>query len=195
MFRKLTITALIATAGLSAVAPSADAAPKNRCKLPGTTTLAMSGQGRVFDQNGTVTACLKKTGQRIVLEGATPGEAVATAGKFAAFGTGSVVNVQRITDGAIPSELPHDTGGEIGKIVVKPNGAAAWAVTPLDDPEASYVQGNERSNHTPQLFSDSELGGVDVTSLTSVPGTGITWLHADGTTGSANLFAGPAELA
>lgn len=199
MIRKLALTAVLAT-GLAA-APGADAAV-NKCKVRGSTTLAQSGASRAYAQGGTVTACLKKTGQRRMLEGVVAGtDVVKVAGQFVAFSSASmddatlrsVVNVQRIVDGASPEFLPNDTNGQVGGIALKNNGAAAWAVTPLDDPAMAYVQGTDRSNHTPDLLSDSEQG-VDPSSLTSVPGTDVTWRYADGTTGSASLFTGPAEV-
>ena len=201
MFRKLTIATAVLASGIAVAAPGADAAV-NKCKARGTTTLAMSGQSRAYDQNGTVFACLKRTGERRALEGVIAGtDVVKVAGKFVAYssapeagdGARSQVNVERIADGASPEFLPSDTGGQVANIALKPNGAAAWAVTPLDDPAMSYVQGTDRSNHTPDLLSDDQTG-VDTASLTSAPGARVSWTYTNGTTGQADLFTGPAEL-
>jgi hypothetical protein len=169
------------------------------------TTLTKSGYARVYAKNDAAIVCVKKTGKRFELAGAQPTEDVFTlGGKFVGFSSLSpefdettahtMVNVVHITDGRIPEFLPTDTGGQVGAIVVKPNGAAAWAVTPLDDPEMAYVQGTDRQNHSPDLLSDTELGGIDTSSLTSGPAGHIEWTYADGTSGEADLFEEPADL-
>lgn len=200
MFRKLALTAALVT-GLAA-APGADAASK--CRTPDSKTLAASPHSRAYSVNGgsTVIVCLKKTGQRRTLDAAGRDiNTVEVAGGYVAYSTASpdsealwpIVNVERIVDGASSEFLPFDTGGQVMMIVVKPNGAAAWTVTPPDDSEMSYVQGTDRSNHTPSLLSDSEQG-VNAVSLNVLPGANVSWLYADGTTDSASLFTGPAEV-
>jgi hypothetical protein len=199
--RSLATVAFIA--GVFGATPAAHAAT-NKCKLKGSTTLAANGYARAFAKNGTATVCVKKTGRRLQLQGADPSQDVFTlGGKFIGFSSAptdgetterTMVNVVHISDGRIPQFLPDDTGGHVDAIVVKPNGAAAWAISPLDDPDMAYVQGTDRANHSPDLLSDSDLGGVDTSTLASGAGGHIAWTYTDGTSGDADLFTEPANL-
>ena len=99
-----------------------------------------------------------------------------------------MVNVIHIPDGAIPNSFPFDTNDQVHKVVVKSDGAAAWAATPSDYPSTlRYVQGMDRSNHPPDQLSD-DTKDVKPSSLKSLSGHMISWHYTDGSTATASLF-------
>jgi len=91
------------------------------------------------------------------------------------------------TNGVIPNQFPFDTNDNVDAIVVKSDGAAAWAATPAPGTGNTYVQGLDRKNHPPDQFSD-DTKFVRGTSLQSLAGHKIAWSYTDGSIGTQNLF-------
>ncbi len=158
------------------------------------TTLAADSYARVYASHGHASVCVKSSGLTRRLKGAVfPGDHVALADKWVAWTSNgsaphSQVTVMHIPNGAISSQYPFDTNDNVGKVVVKSDGAAAWAATPSDYPNTlRYVQGTDRSNHSPDQFSD-DTKDVKPGTLQSLAGHAIGWHYTDGSTGSANLY-------
>ncbi len=158
------------------------------------TTLAADSYARVYaNVHGNAFVCVKATGKTRRLSGGTTSGHFALGGKWVAWtstgsATNSQVTVMHIPDGLVPSTYPFDTNDNIGKVVVKSDGAAAWAATPSDYPDTMrYVQGTDRSNHPPDQLSD-DTKDVKPGTLRSLAGHAIGWHYTDGSTGSANLY-------
>lgn len=168
------------------------ASASQRCKPPGSRTLASDGYMRIYGQSGKAYVCVRSTGTTSQLKSTSPaGNTFEAGGQWVAFSSGAahtVVNVVHIPDHAGENGFPFDTNDHVDKVVVKPDGAAAWAATP--EPAGSgptYVQGFDRRNHPADTFSDDTkdvVGG----SLRSLARHAISWRYADGSSGTANLF-------
>ena len=175
---------------------TADAAPAH-CTAG--KTIATDSYARVYgNSNDSVVACIKATGVKRQLGGASAStDHFALAGKWVAWTSSdtsstnpahSIVNLMHISDGSIPNQFPFDTNDAVKKVVVKSDGASAWAAKPSDYPNSlRYVQGFDRSNHPPDSLSD-DTKDVKPASLTSLPGHAISWKYTDGSSGTANLF-------
>ena len=157
---------------------------------PQSTTLLSNSYARVYGKSGRAFVCVRSSGRITTLQGASPVMSkFALAGTYVAWSSGTgqtVVKVMHVPNLVIiAKQYPYDTNNHVDRIVVKANGAAAWAATPSDD--NTYVQGFDRSNHSADLLSDDTLN-VRGTSLRSLAGKAISWQYTDGTTGTANLY-------
>jgi hypothetical protein len=184
------INVVAVLAGLVVGVPLASAS--QHCQPKGSTTLASDSYARVYAKTGNAYVCVKSTGATTRLKGASPSsDRFALGGQWVAYSSGathSVVNVMHIPNRGIPSGFPFDTGDRVNRVVVKPDGAVAWAATP--QPAGSgftYVQGTDRRNHSPDQFSDDTKNVVG-SSLRSLAGHAISWRYTDGSTGNTNLF-------
>jgi hypothetical protein len=188
----LTVIGLACVSALASAGAAASASTNfvNRnCDRAHTLTLASNSLARVY---GTGTdaafACLKSTNRSTRLQGAS-----ASQGGFALAGTWvgwtsqqrTTVAVMNIRTRTIPSQFPFGVGDFVVKMVVKSDGAAAWAADVSDG--TSYVQGLDRRNHPPDQFSN-DAKFVRGASLQSGAGRRISWQYTDGTTGTAQLF-------
>jgi hypothetical protein len=200
--RMLITAAAALSVAATASAPAAQAAP-GKCKARQSATLASSQQVRVFAKNDVAKVCYKRTGGRFSLDDAQPTEDVFTAaGRFVAYSSSdyedamtpmhSIVNVIQVPSRRIPQFLPQRTNAHVDAIVVKRNGAAAWATTSSDG-ITTAVQGTDRLGHAPDDLSD-DTRVVATTSLTSGPGGEVDWDYTDGTSDSAMLFTEPAPV-
>lgn len=193
----LTRIALATAALTAALAPAAGAA-QFKCNKAGSTTITSNKQARVFAVNGLAKVCDKNTNVRFTLAGASPTEDVFTlGGKFVGYSSGaeeapehSVVNVVHIPTRKIPKYMPTRTNAHVDAIVVKRNGASAWAYS---DDEYTTVQGHDRAGHSPDNLDD-DTKTVVTTSLRGTAGAGIQWTYTDGSVGTADLFTEPAEI-
>jgi hypothetical protein len=176
----------------ASLAPAALAqATAQTCKPRHSTTLAGDGYARVYGKNGNAYVCVKANGRTTRLRGATPGNDVfALGGKYVAYSSGpqdSIVTVMHIPNRRVnPYSYPFDTNMHVEGIVVKSDGAAAWAATSPSD-GSTLVQGTDRSNHPPDQFSDDSRTVV-TTSLRSLHGKAIGWSYTDGGSGTATLY-------
>jgi hypothetical protein len=93
----------------------------------------------------------------------------------------------RAANGVIPNQFPFNTNDNVDAIVVKSDGAAAWAATPAPGTGNTYVQGFDRKNHSADQFSD-DTKFVRGTSLRSLAGRKIAWSYTDGSSGTQNLY-------
>jgi hypothetical protein len=186
---------VIGLAGLSALATnSAQASASSNtithsCARAHSLTLASNSSARIY---GTGTdaafACLKSTNRSTRLTGASASQDVfALAGTWVGWTSQqrTTVAVMNIRTRTIPSQFPFGIGDVVVRIVVKSDGAAAWAADVSDG--TSYVQGTDRRNHEPDQFSD-DTKFVRGASLQSGTGHQISWQYTDGTTGTARLF-------
>lgn len=163
------------------------------------TTIANDSYARVYgNSNDTAVVCIKANGLKRRLKGASAStDHFALAGKWVAWTSSdnvsgnpshSVVNVMHIPDGSVPNQFPFDTNDAVKRVVVKSDGASAWAAKPSDYPNTlRYVQGMDRSNHPPDSLSD-DTKDVKPGSLKSLAGHTISWKYTDGSTGTATLF-------
>jgi hypothetical protein len=183
-------------AAVSAIALGSAQAATVHCTTGTGTTVVSNAQVRVYSSatGRSVFACLKSNGHTRHLAGAIAGAShFAVGGAWVAWtangsATQSEVRVMHVTNGAIPSGFPFDTNDTVNKVVVKSDGAAAWAATPSDYPNTlRYVQGTDRSNHSPDQFSD-DTKDVKPATLHSDAGHQISWQYTDGSTGTAQLF-------
>jgi hypothetical protein len=184
------VSVVVVVAGFAVGVPLATAS--QHCQPKGSRTLASDGYARVYEKNGNAYVCVKSNGATTRLKGASPSsDRFALGGQWVAYSSGAthtVVNVVHIPNHGIPNGFPFDTGDRVNKVVVKPDGAAAWAATPQPAGSGStYVQGTDRRNHSPDQFSDDTKNVVG-SSLTSLAGPAISWRYTDGSTGKANLF-------
>jgi len=193
--RNIAILTVIGPVGFSVLASSGAQARASgntvtrSCARAHSLTLASNSSARVY---GTGTdaafACLKSTNRSARLAGASASQDV-----FALTGTWvgwtsqqrTTVAVMNIRTRTIPSPFPFSVGDVVVRIVVKSDGAAAWAADVSDG--TSYVQGMDRRNHSPDQFSD-DTKFVRGASLRSGPGHQISWQYTDGTTGTAHLY-------
>ncbi len=158
------------------------------------TTLAVDSDARVYaNVHGNAFVCIKGTGKTRRLAGGTSSSHFAVAGSWVAWtsdgsATNSAVTVMHIPNAVIPSGFPFDTNDNVSKVVVKGDGAAAWAATPSDYPNTMrYVQGTDRRNHSPDQLSD-DTKDVKPGTLVSNAGHKISWRYTDGSTGTAELY-------
>jgi len=186
--RKAVVLVGIGFGALMALAPGG-AQARPACGLDSSAPLASDSYAAVYGSNDRAYVCVKATGKRITLKGASASQDhFALGGTWVAWSSGdthSVVNVMHIPNKAIPNQFPFDTNDHIDKLVVKPDGAAAWAASPVGD--NTYVQGMDRRNHEPDQLSD-DTEDVVGSSLRSLAGHRISWKDTDGTTHTANLF-------
>lgn len=193
--RNLTILTVVGLAGLTMLASSSAQARasgsiiSHACDRAHTLTLASSSVARVY---GTGTdaafACLKSTNRSTKLKGASASQdAFALAGTWVGWTSAqrTTVTVMNIRTRTIPSQFPFGVNDFVVRIVVKSDGAAAWAANVSDG--TSYVQGLDRRNHPPDQFSN-DTKFVRGVSLQSGAGRQISWKYTDGTTGTARLF-------
>ena len=193
--QNISILTVIGLAGLSALAPgSAEAsAPghtaSHECDRSHSLTLLSNSAVRVY---GTGTdaafACLKSTNRSTRLKGASASQDVfSLAGTWVGWTSQqrTTVTVMNSRTRKIPSTFPFGVGDFVVRIVVKGDGAAAWAADVSDG--TSYVQGLDRRNHPPDQFSD-DTKFVRGVSLKSDAGNQISWQYTDGTIGKARLF-------
>jgi len=159
------------------------------CNPEHTLTLASNSFARVYgNASDNAFVCLNSTGKARELKGASASQDVFNlGGQWVAWSSDAhtTVNVMHITNGAIPSDYPFGVNDFVVKIVVKSDGAAAWAADVSDG--TSYVQGFDRKNHSADTFSDDRRF-VSGPSLRSISGHAISWKYTDGSTGTANLF-------
>lgn len=177
---------------LLAFLPASAAAKKSKCKPKHSTTLANDSVARVYAKNGSAFACLKHTGKKRKLTGATPGsDLFSLGGKWVVWtSTGSaprsMVNKMFIPDGSShDNNFPFDTNGHVEGVVIKSDGAAAWVFS--SSGASTIVQGQDRSNHPPDQLSDDTKNAVG-SSLKSGSGHQIHWKYSDGTSGHASLY-------
>jgi hypothetical protein len=168
------------------------ASASQHCQPNGSRTLASDSYARVYGKTGNAYVCVKATGATTRLKGASPvNDRFALGGQWVAYSsstTHSVVNVMHIPNHGIPNGFPFDTGDRVNGVVVKSDGAVAWAATP--QPAGSgftYVEGTDRRNHSPDQFSDDTKNVVG-SSLRSLAGRAISWRYTDGSSGHTNLF-------
>jgi hypothetical protein len=194
--RNFAILTVIGPVGLSVLASSGAQASasgntvtRSSCARAHSLTLASDSSARIY---GTGTdaafACLKSTNRSIQLKGASASQDVfALTGAWVGWTSQqrTTVAVMNIRTRTIPSPFPFGVGDVVVRIVVKSDGAAAWAADVSDG--TSYVQGMDRRNHSPDQFSD-DAKFVRGVSLRSGPGRQIGWQYTDGSTGTAHLF-------
>ena len=163
----------------------------SKCNPNHTLTLASNGAVRVYgNSSDNAFVCLKSTGKKRALAGASAStDLFALSSAWVAWTSTdrTSVTVMHATNGAIPNEYPFNTNDNVDGVVVKGDGAAAWAATPAPGTGSTYVQGFDRKNHSADQFSD-DTKFVRGTSLRSLAGHKIIWSYTDGSTGSANLF-------
>ncbi|HEV3311643.1 MAG TPA: hypothetical protein VG815_14115 [Chloroflexota bacterium] len=154
-----------------------------------TLTIANDGVARLYGNAADhAFACDLKNGKNRWLQGASASQdAFSLSGLYAAWSSNGheKVNVVEVDTGAIPNSLPYNTNDYVVRIVVKNDGAVAWAANTTG--ANPYVQGLDRKNHPPDQFSDDTKyvrGGT----LHPTKGHGIAWSYTDGSSGSANLF-------
>lgn len=186
------VLASLAAGALLASLPAAADAKKNKCKVKNSTTLASDKQARVYSKNGAAIACVKKSGKKRTLSGASPTDDLfALGGKWVVWTTNgsatrSVVNKMYIPDGkSHDSNFPFDTNGHVEGVVIKKDGAAAWVFS--SSGASTIVQGQDRKNHPPDQLSDDTKDAVG-SSLKSGTGHEIHWKYTDGSSDSANLY-------
>jgi hypothetical protein len=201
MFRKITSSALAAVA--LAIVPAAAAQARVHCHPQGSRTLAADSYARVYGHQGSAYACVMRTGFTRELKGADPAtDQFAVGGRWVGFSSSppandpnfsgppnSVLTVMRIPDGFVNQQwYPFQTNETIDKIVVIPDGAAAWAITP-NPADGSYtiVQGTDRQNHPADQFSDDHTD-MNGSSLHLMSGKTVAWTYDDGTTGTSTLY-------
>jgi len=187
---RIAIAALAALAASLAPAAIAQAKPQT-CSPRHSTTLAGDSYARVYGKHGNAYVCVRASGRTTLLQGATPGNDVfALGGRYVAYSSGSqdsIVTVMHIPDRHVnPYWYPFDTNMHVEGIVVKSDGAAAWAATSPSD-GSTLVQGTDRSHHPPDQFSDDSRTVV-TTSLHSLPGMAIGWSYTDGSSDTASPF-------
>jgi hypothetical protein len=160
-----------------------------RCNPQHTLTLAINNLARVYGNLGDrAFACLNSSGLTRGLSGASASQDVfALGGDWVAWTSvmHTTVNVMYISNGAIPQFFPNNTNDYVVTIVVKNDGAAAWAANPSSG--APYVQGMDRKGHSPDTFSD-DTKSVRGSTLQSWNGKKIAWRYTDGGFGTTNLF-------
>ena len=196
---------------VGAVALGSAQAATRRCTTGTGTTLASNSKARVYSSatGHTVWVCLRSNGHERLLDGALAGAShFALAGTWVAWTSNVapygqvVVHVMHITNGAIPYSFPWglDYGGSVNKVVVKSDGAAAWAATPSQEcspssgcyPPIPYVEGTDYAS-TPDLLYNPDLlsvlnDPVEPGTLVSDAGHKISWHYEDGSTGTAELY-------
>lgn len=188
----LTVVGLVGLAALASSGAQVMASARrvsHACDRAHSLTLASNSFARIY---GTATdaafACLKSTNRSTRLRGASASQgAFALAGTWVGWTSAQrrTVTVMNISTRRIPSQFPFGVGDFVVRIVVKSDGAAAWAADVSDG--TSYVQGLDRRNHPPDQFSN-DTKFVRGVSLQSGAGHKISWQYTDGTTGTARLF-------
>jgi len=183
------LAGLITLASSSAQATASGNKVSRACDRAHSLTLASNSFARIY---GTATdaafACLKSTNRSARLKGASASQgAFALAGTWVGWTSAqrTTVTVMNIRTRTIPGQFPFGVGDFVVRIVVKSDGAAAWAADVSDG--TSYVQGLDRRNHPPDQFSN-DTKFVRGASLQSGAGHKISWKYTDGTTGTARLF-------
>jgi hypothetical protein len=173
----------------AALAQSSNPVPLAACSPLHTLTLTANSFARVYgNASDKAYVCLKSTGKARVLKGASASQDVfSLGGEWVAWTslTHTTVTVMHITTGKIPSDYPYGVNDFVVKVVVKDDGAAAWAADVSDG--TSYVQGFDRKHHSADTFSD-DTKFVSGSSLKSLPGHAISWKYTDGSIGTVDLF-------
>ena len=134
---RIAVAALAALAASLAPAAIAQAKPQT-CSPRHSTTLAGDSYARVYGKHGNAYVCVRASGRTTLLQGATPGNDVfALRGRYVAYSSGSqdsIVTVMHIPNRHVnPYWYPFDTNMHVEGIVVKSDGAAAWAATSQSD--------------------------------------------------------------
>jgi len=193
--KNITILTVIGLVGLAALASSVAQARtlsntgSQACQRANSLTLASNTFARVYGTGTDATfVCLKSTNRSTRLKGASASQDVfALAGTWVGWTSAqhTTVTVMNIRTRTIPNQFPFGVGDFVVRIVVKSDGAAAWAADVSDG--TSYVQGLDRRNHPPDQFSN-DTKFVRGQTLQSNAGNKISWKYTDGTTGTAALF-------
>jgi hypothetical protein len=192
MLRTTTRLSLAAAATFAvSLAPAAVAQAKQSCKPANSKTIVSNNYASVYGKNGKAYVCIKASGKTNRLGDASPfSDVFALGGKWVAYSSGpqdSVVTVMRIPDRYVDHYwYPFDTNMHVEGLVVKADGAAAWAATSTQD-GSTLVQGTDRYHHPADQFSDDQKTVV-TTSLRSLSGKTIGWSYSDGSSGTTSLF-------
>jgi hypothetical protein len=182
----VTVTML---ASSSAQAMASGNRASHACDRAHSLTLASNSSARIYGTAADAAfACLKSTNRATRLKNASASQdAFELAGTWVGWTSAqrTTVTVMNIRTRKIPGQFPFTVGDFVVRIVVKTDGAAAWAANVSDG--TSYVQGLDRRNHSPDQFSN-DTKFVRGVSLQSGAGHTISWKYTDGTTGTARLF-------
>jgi hypothetical protein len=202
MIRRTTRLSVAALATFAvSLAPAALAQAKQICAPRHSQTLASDSYARVYGKNGNAYVCVKNTGKRTMLQGASPtADQFALGGKWVGWSSSdptdptilphSIVTVMHIPNHFIDNRwYPGQLNEKVDKIVVLSDGAAVWAMTPPSGSDSSYtqIQGTDRSNHPADQFSDDHTDLLG-SSLRVLSGKTVTWKYTDGTTGTQALY-------
>ncbi len=183
------LVGLTTLASSGAQARASGSVLSHACDRAHSLTLASNSFARIYGTGTDATfACLKSTNRSTRLKGASASQDVfSLAGIWVGWTSAqrTTVAVMNIRTRTIPNQFPFGVGDFVARIVVKSDGAAAWAADVSDG--TSYVQGLDRRNHSPDQFSN-DTKFVRGASLQSGAGHKISWKYTDGTTGTAQLF-------
>jgi hypothetical protein len=189
--RRCLVPGLAAAGLLTLLLSPATAGAFNKCNPPRSSTIASDRFARVYAKHGKVFACLSRNCTTWKLPGASRRHShFALAGKWVAWTKPLTFDLTRASKLFIPDgrahdrDFPYGASGDIGKIVIKPDGAVAWAASYQSAPP--NVLGERRKSHLSPLSQD--LNPVVVSSLKSGPGKLVTWKYSDGTSGHAALY-------
>jgi hypothetical protein len=167
------------------------AGANNKCNAPHSSTIASDRFARVYAKHGKVFACVNRSGKTWKLTGASSRHShFALAGKWVAWTKTLSLDETLAAKLFVPdghdhdSDFPYYASGDLGKVVIKPDGAVAWAASYQS--AAPNVFGEDRKNHLRLLSNDSN--SVVVSSLKSGPRRLVTWKYDDGTSGQAPLY-------
>jgi hypothetical protein len=176
---------------LTLLLAAASAGAASKCAAPHSSTIASDGAARIYAKHGKVYACLNRNGVTWKLAGASRRHShFALAGKWVAWTKPLTFDLTRAAKLFIPDgrshdrDFPYDASGEIGKIVIKPDGALAWAASYQSAPP--NVLGERRKGSLTALSQD--LNSVVVSSLKPGPGKLVRWRYGDGSKGHAALY-------
>lgn len=170
--------------GATSVNPAAGACAKSH-----TLTLIADSAVRVYgDASDRAFACFISSGKSHRLGGASASQDVfALGGGWVAWTSSqhTTVTVMNVGTGKVPNTYPYGVNDFVVNVVVKKDGAAAWAAD-VDD-GTSYVEGFDRKNHSADSLSD-DTKYVRGATLKSHSDHAVSWKYSDGSTGKADLF-------
>lgn len=210
--------ALVGSVGLLAM--SSVAQSKTTCNPATSKTLIRNEFARVYSKQGKVFVCLKSTGRTTVLKGAKPKclkgpniyicDRFALGGKWVAWTRGNPSDVDviggRLTVMYIPSrsvDRPRyptaRQDGEIYKIVLLSDGAAAWTEAEPDGPDGAFavgVFGTDRRNHPIDRLDTCGASVnsqarcyIDASSLKILSGKTVGWKYSQDGSRPATISA------